>query len=268
MKLIKLRMVGGLGNQLFQFVFALILMQEYGYKKIVLDLSDMHKYKENWGFLLFDILDKEKILNFTEMNQSFFLKFRLVRALSFSNSLMNKFGFISDVNGSHFINNSDSNVMDKTLYLDGYFEYFKKIDQYVQVVTPFLRNDLFINIPNNVLVVNVRGGEFIRLGRSSLDDKKIYSELIHEALSINPDLVIHVVSDDLEFSKNLLLDICEVECFHRPDPFANFRTIYSSKQKIIARSTFSKWAGYLSQEFSNVYYVDEKRKSINEYLDI
>ena len=118
------------------------------------------------------------------------------------------------------------------------------------------------------MVVNVRGGEFIRLGRSSLDDKKIYSELIHEALSINPDLVIHVVSDDLEFSKNLLLDICEVECFHRPDPFANFRTIYSSKQKIIARSTFSKWAGYLSQEFSNVYYVDEKRKSINEYLDI
>ena len=58
---IYLRLVGGLGNQLYQFSYALYLKEKYGYDKISIDHTGMKSYNENWGLLLYDVLDKDKI---------------------------------------------------------------------------------------------------------------------------------------------------------------------------------------------------------------
>jgi len=256
MKNIKLRMVGGLGNQLFQFTYALILRKSLNYDKIIIDISDMSKYKENWGFLLYDILDKNKLEGIIIFNKSYILKSRMIKVISSLEILSSSFGFISDKNSKYFLKRVKLKSK-KTLYLDGYFELYDKIDLYVNTLKPYLRDDLFISIPENILVINIRGGEFINIGRSSIEDKEAYEKIISIALSKISNPKIHVVSDDVNFAKILLQDICKVEMYLPQNPFDNFRYLYSAKHKIIARSTFSKWAGYLSSDFSNIYYLED-----------
>jgi hypothetical protein len=256
MKVIKLRLVGGLGNQLFQFTFALAVKEKFDFQAIEIDISDMANYKENWGFLLYEILDEDKLSKIIRIKKSRLLKLRLARILSYTRTFGQKLGLISDRNGYDILN-MNKKVKNNNLYIDGYFEYKDKLELYLKTIKPYLRSDLLIPISDSVLVVNVRGGEFLNIGRSSFEDKKNYSELISKALANIKNPQIHVVSDDNPFAKQLLEDICSVDVYHEPSPFDNFRTIYSAKHKIIARSTFSKWAGYLSSDFSKIYWLEQ-----------
>lgn len=256
MKTIKIRLVGGLGNQLFQFGYALILKKKYFFDKIQIDISDMSKYKENWGFLLYNVLDQNKLSGFLEIKKSFILKSRVVRIISSIEMVSDYLGFISSKNGKRLLN-SNAILKKKNIFLDGYFEYYDEIEKYINALTQYLRADLRIYIPDNVLVINIRGGEFINIGKSSIEDKIIYKSLINKAIANISNPVIHVVSDDIEFAKELMENVCNVDVYHPADPFENFRVVFSAHHKIIARSTFSKWAGLLSKNFSNVYWIEQ-----------
>jgi len=247
LKKIHVRLVGGLGNQLYQFSYAYYVYQYLNADQIILNTSAMGNYKENWGLLLFDVIDKNRT-SFVECSQySRFL--RLGRFLSFSSKFARSLGYLTDanVNIKNYPKRND-------IYLDGYFEGYKLRCDYLNMLRPLLREDLFFNIPDDVVVVNVRGGEFLRHGRSSEHDKEFYLKALS---TFNERYCFWLVSDDLEYAHNLLGSSIKFDRVLEPDPFVNFRVIYSAKNKVLSKSTFSKWAGFLSSEFSNSVFLED-----------
>lgn len=253
MKTVNLRLVGGLGNQLFQFSAAMILANDYTDSCINIDASAMVNYKENWGVLLFDVLDKDKLSSRLVFDESVILKLRVARLFGKSR-LAYKAGLISDKNFYSHLEGITPNT--STVFLDGYFQNRCFLKSYVNCLEPYLRKDLKISLKNNVVVINVRGGEFVNLGWSGEQDRCIYEKFVKQVYKEVADPQFHVVTDDLEYAHNLLFGVCEVFKYHNPNPFSNFRWIYSSKYKIISRSTFAKWAAFLSNDFSKSFFLD------------
>jgi len=249
MSKIKVRLVGGLGNQLYQFGFALLLLERFGYEKIIIDCSDMDNYKENWGYMLSIVLDDSKLDGRVDFGQSWVLKSRFVKLTSSID--LGVFGLVSDNNYGHVLEYSSNS----TLYLDGYFSHEDHTDKIIDAVKPYLRDDLFIDFPDNALVVNVRGGEYARLGWASPEDAILYKILIQKALAKMHNPIIHLVTDDVEYSESILSGFCDIGVIHEPNPVDNFCVLISARHKILSKSTFSKWAGYLSSEAAEVYYI-------------
>lgn len=244
---IRLRLVGGLGNQLYQFGFALVLMKKLGYEKLAIDCTDMKKYRENWGFLIPTVLDKHKLDKFIIFEKSWFLKSRFIKILNYCNlrfpgSYTDKYNSLDA-----------SNFWKGDVFVDGYFEQKEHLTNIKSELVSLLRDDLLIDIPANVLVINVRGGEYVRLGVSSSEDVDQYQDLIKAALSMIKDPVIHLVTDDVSFAKEVIGGICVIDYIHEPNPQENFSVLISSKYKVLSRSTFAKWAGFLSSDDSTIF---------------
>lgn len=246
---ITVRLVGGLGNQLYQLSYALFLRREFNIEVISLDVTKMGNYKERWGLMIFDVLDQHKI-DFLEFAPSILSSVRPGRVMSFAPHVAAKIGLFTDLNQELYIDSKNRSCF----FVDGYFEQFSRRSEYLNLLRPFLRDDLHIDVPENVTVINVRGGEFKNIGRSKLQDREFY---LHASKTIPAHQKLWLVTDDVPFSFEMLgkhLDFDEVIL---PDPFKNFRIIYSAKRKILSNSTFAKWAGYLSSEFSSSIYFSD-----------
>jgi len=249
MKNIYLRISGGLGNQLYQFSFAYYLYSKLAFDKIIIDTSGMKNYNEYWGFLLYDVLSKNELDSFVSFGTHPFLKLRVPK-------LIQKFGlnlsychcFISD--GSRFGNDWEFESLSscKNLFLDGYFEKVDVREQYKFLLQPFIRKDLQASLPKNLVVVNVRGGEFVRLGLSSEDDINYYRDAIFKIKKEVDNPVFHLITDDVIYAKSLLKGICDFEHIHSPHPQENFKFIMNSKVKVLSMSTFAKWAAVLGDD--------------------
>lgn len=249
MKQIKLRLVGGLGNQLYQFGYALLLLEKFDYKKIVIDHSDMHKYREHWGYMLPIVLDSAKISHLVDFNQSWVLKFRLPRLANLVG--IGGFGFVTDKNCVQILEESNKS----NLYLDGYFSQDQFLPSSIATLKRYIRDDLILDFPDNALVVNVRGGEYARLGWTSFNDVTLYENLINKAMKNIKNPVVHLVTDDIEYAKSMLSGICDIHVIHEPNPIDNFSVLLSARHKILSKSTFAKWAGYLSSDNALIYHV-------------
>ena len=140
---IYLRLCGGLGNQLYQFSFAFYLMKRLGYEKIVLDITNFHKYRENWGFLLFNVIDKEAVKSFVSFGSTSTLNFRIPKLISSLKIGSKYFGTYSDKNCNDVLKIVEPT---KNLYLDGYFENFCERSTYYELLKEILRNDLRIDL--------------------------------------------------------------------------------------------------------------------------
>jgi hypothetical protein len=248
---IYLRIVGGLGNQLYQFSFAYYLFKKYRFNGIKVDISGISGYREVWGCMLDLALSSIKLQDFVEFGNFKVLSLRLPRILSKFPRLSSVLGLVSDSNSSLFLSKNNSSG---SLFLDGYFEDLPIRVDYKNLLAPLLRNDLDIPIENNVIVVNVRGGEYARLGWSNINDREYYTNAISGLYKILPNPVFHLVTDDVAYAQNLLKGLCVFDKIHKPDPEQNFKIIYSAKYKVLSKSTFSKWAGHLSKESSNIMY--------------
>lgn len=249
-KKIYLRLSGGLGNQLYQFTFAFYLFERYSYDQIVIDTSGMKSYNEYWGVML-DLVFPSDFLAKFNFSESLLLKCRIP---AFGRKLkldLHKLGFISDLRQ---VNELSEKVFSKSIYLDGYFENQVVRNDYRNLLKPWLRQDLLLPLDDNIVVVNVRGGEYRRLGITSFDDKEFYRKSIFQMRKMVTNPVFHLISDDVDFAKELLDGICEFSVVHKPDPKSNFQYLYSSKYKILSASTFSKWAAYLGTKDSEVIY--------------
>lgn len=247
---IYLRLCGGLGNQLYQFSYALYLMKRLGYKKIVLDISNFDKYRENWGFLLFEVINRETVNSFVSVGRTPILDLRIPKFISYIKTISKYFGMYSDKNCNDVLSIIRP---PKNLYLDGYFENFCEKKTYFKLTKALIRDDLKIDLDERVVVVNVRGGELARLKVSKLDDVNFYLKIMHDLSNTYDNLEFHLVTDDIIYARALFKNKGVTFIEHQPDCFENFSLIYSAKYKILSRSTFSKWAGFLSKDRSEVY---------------
>jgi hypothetical protein len=241
------KLIGGLGNQMFQYAFARNLSIELN-RELLIDISAFNEYKlHDFALLHFNINSKliEKFhYDITGPNLKS-IQILKERSLLYQKDLK--------------INNSKD-----IIYLDGYWQsenYFKKN---VNVIISDLRiisslSDLdkeIINLINKttipVVSMHIRRGDYVANsvtneihGTCSIDYYKRAFNVMKNKLS--SEFLVIIFSDDFEWVKNNFDFIDNsIFCDHN-DSKTNFADLYLMNlcnHNIIANSSFSWWGAY------------------------
>jgi hypothetical protein len=280
--MIIIRLIGGLGNQMFQYALGRHLAIKNG-TTLKLDISELITTNENMDTTIrnyelnnFNIVDKissnDDVL-FVQQNKSKFLK--IIK--KFTPYHLRTVVSEKDLSYDEKILNIDDKIADK--YLNGYWQtelYFKEIRE--QLLEDFsLKNeisDLIVEISNKI-----QGTESISLHIRRGDYVKRYSDYYHiqsidyylKALKIikdmHPNSKVFVFSDDIEWCEDNL-NLQTETYFVKPNK--SFEDIYLMSlcnHNIIANSSFSWWGAWLNNNPDKIciapknWFKDKKLKN-------
>lgn len=243
--MIHIRLVGGLGNQLFQLGAALEL-SKYA-EKINVNISYLNKYKSK------RTPDIDKILHLPSNKFTFSNEFipihhlRLAKIFNFSTS---NFAFINDKNFNQYIFRQN---YCKNIYVDGYF--IENISD--EIFSTFIKNikKYLIDIDKNNLVreecvIHIRGGDFLELGYELDNIRNFYRDAVSKISEVNRNINFRLVTDDLEYSRYILEGIDYK--YSKSSIKEDFNLIRFSRHKIISNSTFAFWGACLSIDESGI----------------
>ncbi|RUR38708.1 alpha-1,2-fucosyltransferase [Clostridium perfringens] len=268
-----LKVIGGLGNQMFEVAFARMLALEFN-EKIYLDCSVYDKYKiRNFSLSHLNISEYidyienanlkkyEKIyLKISQKIYHIYQKFIKIiknndRIGEEPYKLLMKYGLIYnfDVYYYNFINNNN-----KIKCLYGYFQsekYFKKYknniikELKVKTNATELERELIEEIKkNNSVGVSIRlGDDYINSSELNVCNKEFYYKGMDYIYNKNKDSIFYIFSDDVDRVKNLFEFKYPVKFIEGFKDYQSLRLLYSCKNFIISNSSFSWWGAYLSE---------------------
>ena len=245
------RMLGGLGNQLFQT--AAILKYRRPKEKVIISfLGEIHIPKRvNCLSSIFEIpnwlyLDKSKSINFFTK-----LFARKSAELRFGSYLP-----LVGINDRNFNYKKYHRIRQKILFLDGYFNQnwtFSELNSLFSVLElkKINLNNAQLNLCNQNVVIHIRGGDFLSIKNLNICKFEYYKNSIDYCLLKGFKSFI-VISEDQKYGKEVIKEI--KKCFYhlqisivKTDSIKNdFNIIRSSKFAILSNSTFCWWASFLS----------------------
>jgi hypothetical protein len=262
------QIIGGLGNQMFQYAFYKYLSLN---KKSILklDLFLFENYQLHNGYELENVFTiKEQVATYKEINK-FKSKYPLL--FKIENKLFGK-NFIFGVN--HFRENKffiDTKVFDKNykdFYLEGYFQTYKYIQSLGQDIFQFRTN---LNeresklLQGDVVSIHIRGGDYITNQKDNalfgnICTAKYYRNAIRYIIEHVNNPTFLVFTNDIEYSKQLLSgEKFQVVDWNRENN--SFRDMYlmsKCKHNIIANSSFSWWGAWLNKNNSKIVITPNK----------
>ena len=245
------RMVGGLGNQLFQT--AAILKYRLRKEKVIISfLGEIHIPKRvNCLSSIFEIPDW---LYFDNSNKLDILTKSFARG-----SAGVRFGSflpLLGVNDRNFFYGESYFKSRKLLFLDGYFNQnwtYKELKPLFSILKlkAIKLNKKQLNLCNQNVVIHIRGGDFLLLKHLNICKFDYYKNSIEYALSKGLKNFIVICEDQVygialikelkNYFTNLQISITKSNSIKN-----DFNIIRSSKLAILGNSTFSWWASFLS----------------------
>lgn len=253
--------IGGLGNQMFQYAF-------YQYvscvenRALYCNLSDFKKYQLHQGYEL------EKVFELEINNKGSNKLYRRLQFLRIFNKLLWKmFQKNLTFGGQYFVERyfalPDSFHKSKrvTKFVDGYFQTYKYIHylEKKEIFTFKFRHDISTveakYLDGETVSIHVRGGDYT----NNTKDYKLFGNVcdsayyqralnyIHEKV-VSPRFL--VFTDDRTYAKAILPDgfkfeICDVN--RGEDSFRDMLLMSHCSHNVIANSSFSWWGAYLNK---------------------
>jgi len=290
--MIIVKIMGGIGNQLFQYAIGRMLSLKVG-TELKLDLTWFSEVKEvkggtkrkfkldalniNYNKASFKDIKKILLLQTTKIQLLPIYKF-LNLGYKFRNILFQRSIFIEP----HFMGyNPLIEKAHKNSYLNGYWQ----SEHYFKHISDIIRNDLmFINaFPESYLPflkilnetetvsIHVRRGDYIINKNINLLSEVYYKMAIKELQKrLQRDLVFVVFSDDMKWcEQNLLLDGKVV--YVAPaiqDDVDDLHLMSLCRHNIIANSSFSWWGAWLNPNPDKIviapekWFISDKRNSL------
>ena len=245
------RMVGGLGNQLFQTA-AFLKYRSNKEKVIVSFLGDIHIPKrENCLNYIFEIPDWLYYDNSRKINL-------LTRFLARSSAGL-RFGSYAPyigVNDRNFYFKKSIFFNKKILFFDGYFNHNWKYEQINELFSqlklrPISLNREHIKICNENVIIHVRGSDFLKIKHLNICDNSYYKKAIEYALRKGFN-TFKVISEDRQYAKEIIKEMkkyfidLKISILKSNSIKNDFNIIRSSNLAILSNSTFSWWASFLS----------------------
>lgn len=260
MKIVKI--IGGLGNQMFQYAFAVSLKQHFPNEEILFDCTYMKNYNLHNGLELntvFDIDMKQcsirQLIKITRPVRYHKLS-RLLRLL------------IKNRNTEYIENTSNKyspRVFDNNFcYYEGYWQNPKYFEDYNSV----LLNDFQFKMSSlnekskkvldiitscNSVSIHVRRGDYLKNKvYKGCADLEYYKKAVCYILSNVEQPFFFVFSDDIEWCKKNMdyiigtPNIFYVDWNKGKDSYQDMLLISKCQHNIIANSSFSWWAAYLN----------------------
>ncbi len=262
------QIIGGLGNQMFQYAFYkyLSISKECDLK---LDLFLFDNYELHNGYelenafgVIEDIATKDEIKKFKTSCPLFF-------------KIENKLFDINFMFGTnHFKENKfyiDNNIFDKSLddfYVEGYFQtymYIQELDQNLfQFQTKLSETETEL-LQGNVVSIHIRGGDYITSKKDSalfgnICTKKYYKNAIEHIKSFTENPKFLIFTNDKAYAKQLLIgeDFEIVDWNGGKDSFRDMYLMSLCKHNIIANSSFSWWGAWLNKNSSKIVIAPHK----------
>lgn len=237
MKFIKLK--GRIGNNLFQYALYYKLKKKYNISVFVYGWNpDFEKYFEKVNWI-----------------DSFYFRKLVHKAIKFfPNKTFTQYDFQPLAQIDKEIENN--------LVLDGYFQSAQFFEGYEDLIKnnfkikkkyikEFEKRFAKLYKENKILVINYRLGDYVNWGNDSLGGKNLvlpldyYKNALAKIADIDSFKII-LVTDEKQVAKEHFSFIQNIEVFSE-GAIIDFQLIKNSHTIIIANSTFSWWAAYLSR---------------------
>ena len=245
------RMVGGLGNQLFQT--AAFLKYRHKKEKVIISfLGDIHIPKrENCLNYIFEIPDWLYYDNSRKIN--LFTRFL---ARSSAGLRFGSYAPFIGVNDRNFYSKKSYFYNKKILFFDGYFIYNWKYQEINNLFSQLKLRPIFLNrehikICNENVIIHVRGGDFLKIKHLNICDNLYYKKAIEYALRKGFN-TFKVISEDRKYGKEIIKEMkkyftdLKISILKSNSIKNDFNIIRSSNLAILSNSTFSWWASFLS----------------------
>ena len=245
------RMVGGLGNQLFQTA-AILKYRRHNENVIISFLGEIHIPKRvNCLKTIFELPDWLYFDNSRKLN--LFNKFF---ARSSAGLRFGSYFPLVGINDRNFSYQKSNFLSNKFLFLDGYFNQhwdYRELYSLFSKLTlkPIILNNDKKKLCNQNVIIHIRGGDFLSIKNLNICKFDFYKKSIEYALSKGLKTFV-VISEDKRYGKKVIKEL--KKCFPdlqisiiRSDSIKNdFNVIRSAKFAILSNSTFSWWASFLS----------------------
>ena len=244
------RMVGGLGNQLFQTA-AFLKYRRHKEKVIISFLGEIHEPKRvNCLKSIFEIPDWLYFDNSRKLN--------LITKFFARSSAGLRFGSIPliGINDRNFKYKKAYFFRQKLLFLDGYFNQnwsYSELNSLFSILKlkKVYLNKERLNLCDKNVVIHIRGGDFLSIDNLNICNFGYYKNSIEYALSKGLKNFA-VISEDQKYSKEVVKELkkvfknLQISIFKSDSIKNDFNIIRSSKLAILSNSTFAWWASFLS----------------------
>ena len=245
------RMVGGLGNQLFQ-IAACLKYRKQKEKVIISFLGDIHIPKRK--NCLNSIFEMPNWLYFDNSN-NLNLPIKFIAKKSATLRFGSYLPFFS-INDRNFNSSNYGFSKKKLLFLDGYFNqywnYTSLKNLFIQLkLKPIELKQEYKQICKNEVVIHIRGGDFLKISKLNICKLEYYKKSIDYALA-KGFRSFKIISEDQKYGKEILKELnnyfidLKISILNSKSIKNDFNIIRSSKFAILSNSTFSWWASFLS----------------------
>ena len=248
--MIIVRIIGGLGNQLFQYAMARSISEKLGIE-FKLDISGFENYKLHNGYRLNQFNIIENIATNEEIK-----KFRGYEGIF--RRILNKLGLDIKRPESYyqekFYMRYNEGVFSDNFYFDGYWQncrYFEDIREILlKELTPKnISNQakLYLKtIDENSVSIHIRRGDYLKLQNIyNILSVDYYQEAIKILTKTHKNLNFFVFSDDIEWCKNNLN--IEATYIEKTTDIDDVFLMSKMGFNIISNSTFSWWGAWLNE---------------------
>ncbi|MEY3598257.1 MAG: hypothetical protein RL521_679 [Bacteroidota bacterium] len=252
------RILGGIGNQLFQVAFYYWLKKKFPQFDVYCDTHYFQSYGLHNGYLMPRVFQTNvreapiSILKKVSADEKSLL-YRIRRKLNIRQPYF--FEESEDIRftyGKNWINNEHQ-------YLEGYWQCFDYLKEYPEIIDHFqfedFQDEKNIALKKQMaehpsLSVHVRRGDYVKHPKyKDICTLEYYHQAIGYMLDHVPNCQIFVFSDDLPWcQENFKNYPCQFIDHNRgADSFKDMQLMSLCQHHIIANSSFSWWGAFLSQ---------------------
>lgn len=268
------RILGGLGNQMFQYAFYKAL--EKRHPKVSADLTLFEDYNLHNGFELNDVfgIDVKEATRFTTnlydtANRKWLFR-KLRRFLNLKNTYkeeVNEFlfdpAFLSDTEPRLYYGYWQNEQYFSDINIRNDFKFKRPLSEKNQQVLNLIKNSQSVSI-------HVRRGDYVNhplLG--NICDLDYYQSAISLMNSKTSDPSYFIFSNDIEWCKtNLSLnEATYIDWNTGKDSYIDMQLMSACKHQIIANSSFSWWGAWLNQNPDKIIIAPDKWINGEKYND-
>ena len=259
---IRIKLSGGLGNQMFQFATGYTLAKKNNVK-LSLDLRRFSRRKDHNGFELQNVFDIYSKVKFLDNPLDFYLiNFKeILHKIDFTYKKFNEPHYhytkmISNVSKHSKLNG----YWQSELYFQNYADEIKKIFSFSKQLNE--KNSLIANEikQNQSISIHIRRGDYLLPNNRNhnTDLRKYYLKAIEKTSKFYNSPKYFIFTDDPSWvSRNFTLDYLFkiVNINHQTQSFFDMYLMSLCKSNIIANSSFSWWGAWLNNNKDKVVYA-------------
>lgn len=285
--MIILRLMGGLGNQMFQYAYARMLQQVYN-EELTIDITGF-EYDMLRGFSL-DNFDIPKEIHISSdqklLDISFKIRMKIIDKFINYKYSENVYSSLRSCLGMYYFNGLVYYPFTKSIFKNKYINGYFQSEKYFEPIKELIKNELKVTPPPNSenlkiineinncnsVCVHIRRGDYLKYKSILVCNENYYlrgMDIINENVE---EAKFFIFSDDIEWIKDNYIFKYPVTFIQNNNPdYEELRLMYTCKHFVISNSSFSWWAQYLSQNSEKIvvapdhWFTDGRKTDI--YLD-